>query len=93
MYLTIAVISPCSSDYQLERPDGTVNPHSEPACFMHCVKFLQKVETIVALGPPQNDTMFFNTQGILVVLDCPVPPPEFPFALLAHVWIVTLEYG
>ncbi len=43
------------ADYQPERPDGTANLHYEPLYFNRCVKFFQRVEIIVALGPPTND--------------------------------------
>eukprot|EP01084_Bolivina_argentea_P055401 101583_1 len=51
-------------DYQPERPDGTVNPHSQPKYFNRCVKFLQKVEVIVALGPPQTNFALSDSESM-----------------------------
>ncbi|KAG5183851.1 hypothetical protein JKP88DRAFT_143734, partial [Tribonema minus] len=37
-------------DYQPESPDGGLNPKSNPTYFSRCIKLLQNVERIVALG-------------------------------------------
>ena len=51
------ILTAALEDYQPETPDGKPNKKSNPTYFSRCVKLLQNVERIVALGSPGADVL------------------------------------
>jgi hypothetical protein len=51
------ILTAALEDYQPETPDGKPNKKSNPVYFSRCVKLLQNVERIVALGSPGADVL------------------------------------